>query len=169
MISRAFITAWRSHVPWVDDAQVEQDLVLSRALAEIYSDPLLTEELAFRGGTALHKLFFKPAGRYSEDIDLVQVRAGPIGAIIDALRARLDPWLGSPQRKQGHGRVTLIYRFMSEIPPTEPLRLKVEINTPQTVDPFSGREALLADLAVEIRHFIEAGKGPTNQVVNSPF
>jgi len=70
-----------------------------------------------------------PAGRYSEDIDLVQVRAGAIGDVINALRVRLDPWLGAPQRKQGHGRVTLVYRFTSEIPPTVPLRLKVEINT----------------------------------------
>ena len=33
--------------------------------------------LAFRGGTALYKLYLTPAARYSEDIDLVQVEAGP--------------------------------------------------------------------------------------------
>jgi predicted nucleotidyltransferase component of viral defense system len=130
------IAHWRTKVPWTSDAQIEQDLVLSRALGEIYSDPLLSSELAFRGGTALHKLFLAPAGRYSEDIDLVQVRAGAIGDVINALRARLDPWLGSPQRKQGQGRVTLIYRFSSEIPPTVPLRLKVEINTREHFNVF---------------------------------
>jgi predicted nucleotidyltransferase component of viral defense system len=129
VISRAYLTEWRRHVPWIDDAQIEQDLILSRALTDLYSDPLVSSELAFRGGTALHKLFLSPAGRYSEDLDLVQVHAGAIGTVIDAVRARLDPWLGTPQRKQGHGRVTLVYRFSSEIPPTVRLRLKVEINT----------------------------------------
>ena len=32
MIPPAAITAWRAHAPWIDDAQIEQDLALSRAL-----------------------------------------------------------------------------------------------------------------------------------------
>jgi predicted nucleotidyltransferase component of viral defense system len=63
VIPRARITAWRAKAPWATDAQVEQDLVLSRALVEIYSDPLLRTELAFRGGTALHKLYLDPSER----------------------------------------------------------------------------------------------------------
>ena len=129
MISRAHITAWRSKAPWSTDAQVEQDLVLCRAIVDLFSDHLLAREVAFRGGTALHKLHFSPPGRYSEDIDLVQVNAGPIGPVMDALHARLDPWLGKPQRKQGQGRVTFFYRFKSETRPVTPLRLKVETNT----------------------------------------
>lgn len=35
MIPRAFITHWRSSVPWALDEQVEQDLVISRALVEL--------------------------------------------------------------------------------------------------------------------------------------
>jgi len=57
MIPRAHITAWRRTAPWSSDAQVEQDLVISRALVEIYSEPALSSSLAFRGGTALHKLY----------------------------------------------------------------------------------------------------------------
>lgn len=128
MISRAQITAWRANAPWSTDAQVEQDLVLSRALVEIFSDPLLNSQLAFRGGTALYKLHLLPPPRYSEDIDLVQTEAGVIGPVMTALHSCLDPWLGEPRRKQGQG-VTFIYRFESEIPPVTPLRLKVEINT----------------------------------------
>lgn len=78
MIERDFIVAWRQNAPWPTDAQVEQDLVLSRALVEIFNHPLLSRELAFRGGTALHKLFLPKPARYSEDIDLVQVSEGPI-------------------------------------------------------------------------------------------
>ena len=93
MIPQAFITEWQQFAPWSSEAQVEQDLVLSRAIIEIFSHPLLASALAFRGGTALHKLFVQPAARYSEDIDLVQVKAEPIGATVDAIREALS-WLG---------------------------------------------------------------------------
>jgi hypothetical protein len=48
---------------------------------------------------------------------------------MDAMRATLDPWLGSPRWKQTEGRVTFLYRFKSEDLPAIPLRLKVEINS----------------------------------------
>jgi predicted nucleotidyltransferase component of viral defense system len=63
----------------VEDSQVEQDLIISRALVEIFWERELASALAFRGGTALYKLHFRPAACYSEDIDLVQVEAGAIG------------------------------------------------------------------------------------------
>lgn len=129
MIPRDYITEWRAQAPWVQDVQVEQDLVISRALVEIFSDPVLSEALAFRGGTALYKLYLLPAPRYSEDIDLVQMKAEPAGPVMDALHAVLDPWLGKPRWKQTEGRVTLVYRFDSEDAPPLPMRLKVEINT----------------------------------------
>lgn len=129
MIPRDYITEWRAHAPWVQDIQVEQDLVICRALIAIFSDPLLKDALAFRGGTALYKLHLKPAVRYSEDIDLVQVKAGGAGPIMQALRAVLDSWLGEPRWKQTEGRVTFIYRFNSEDTPPIGLRLKVEINS----------------------------------------
>lgn len=129
MIPRAHITAWRTRAPWPTDAQVEQDLVLSRALVEMFSSPAVAQAVAFRGGIALHKLFFAQPGRYSEDLDLVQLEAGAIGPILDAIRAVLDPWLGEPGRKQGHGRVTMLYRFETTGRPVQRMRLKIEINT----------------------------------------
>lgn len=129
MIPRDYITEWRAEAPWVQDVQVEQDLVISRALVEIFSDPVLSEALAFRGGTALYKLYLTPAARYSEDIDLVQMTAKPAGPVMDALHAVLDPWLGKPRWKQTEGRVTMVYRFPSEDTPPLTMRLKVEINT----------------------------------------
>jgi len=129
MIPRDFITEWRASAPWVQDFQVEQDLVICRALVDIFTHPGLKNALAFRGGTALYKLYIKPAARYSEDIDLVQVNAEPAGQIMDALREVLGPWLGKAQYKQSEGRVTFNYRFLSEDPTPVPLRLKVEINT----------------------------------------
>lgn len=129
MIPRDYITQWRSHAPWVQDFQVEQDLIICRALTAIFSHPVLKEALAFRGGTALYKLHLRPAARYSEDIDLVQVKAEPAGPMMEALRAALDPWLGKPHWKQTEGRVTFVYRMDSEDTPPIRLRLKVEINS----------------------------------------
>jgi len=71
MIPQRYIEEWKTQAPWQVDAQVEQDLIIARSLVEIFSDNLLKNALAFRGGTALHKLYLTPQIRYSEDIDLV--------------------------------------------------------------------------------------------------
>lgn len=129
MIPRAHITAWRTRAPWPSNEQVEQDLVLCRALVAIFQHPVVAENAVFRGGTALHKLYLDAPGRYSEDIDLVQRSTGPIGDLVDAIREALDPWLGNPRWKQGAGRFTLGYRFDTSFEPVATMRLKVEINT----------------------------------------
>ena len=59
------IVAWRQVAPWGDINLVEQDLVLSRALVNLYSSHSLKTKLAFRGGTALNKIFFKNPARFS--------------------------------------------------------------------------------------------------------
>jgi len=129
MIREQAIVEWRREAPWTADWMVEQDLVISRALVEIYSVPALAERLAFRGGTALYKLYLRPAARYSEDIDLVQINPEAIGETLTLLRNTLDPWLGEPQRKFKEGRVNLVYRFESSDSPPMRLRLKIEINS----------------------------------------
>lgn len=107
MIPENYLREWKSSAPWKTDSMVEQDLIISRSLIALFSDPVLSTHLAFRGGTALHKVYLAPALRYSEDIDLVQIVSGPIGHIFNALRLSLDPLLGTPRRKQGPGVVTL--------------------------------------------------------------
>ncbi len=129
MIPKADIIAWRQFAPWVTDAQVEQDLIISRALVAIFQSPLLAERLAFRGGTALHKLYFDMPRRYSEDIDLVQIFPAPIGQVIDTLQELLNGFLGAPRRKQTEQSAILTYRMESEGSPAVQMRLKVEINT----------------------------------------
>lgn len=136
MIARPFLIEWQTHAPWSEFYQVEQDLVLSKALVQIFSDPLLKESLAFRGGTALQKVIFEKPSRYSEDIDLVQIKAEPIGATLNALKLLIDPWLGKPKTILKDSRVKLIYRFMSEIEPVIPMRLKIEINTGEHFNVF---------------------------------
>lgn len=101
MIPQDYITAWNRVVPWANQWQIEQDLIISRAIVEIFSDPLLRDALRFRGGTALNKLHFPAPLRYSEDIDLVLTSPGAIGPILDRSRAILEPWLGRAQFDQG--------------------------------------------------------------------
>ena len=69
MIPYDAITAWGVAHPWPTREQVEQDLLLSRAICAIATDPYLGQELVFRGGTAFHKLFLPEPHRYSEDLD----------------------------------------------------------------------------------------------------
>ena len=128
MIPAAFIQAWSAKTPWPDARQVEQDLIISRALCDLFNAPSLKGKLAFRGGTAIHKLLFRPALRYSEDIDLVQTEAEPIGATVDAIRKSLS-WLGKCATDQAGHSIHLVYKFLPESDTQSALKLKVEINT----------------------------------------
>src|SRR4051812_21362766 len=116
MIPKAYIDAWSEYAPWQQNLHVEQDMIIERALIEIFSDPFLKEHLVFRGGTALHKIYIKPQPRYSEDIDLVQMKAEPIKKTIDVLRERLA-FLGTPIVKQKQNNNTIVFRFESESEP----------------------------------------------------
>ncbi|MBZ0184744.1 MAG: nucleotidyl transferase AbiEii/AbiGii toxin family protein, partial [Candidatus Obscuribacterales bacterium] len=129
MIPQSFIDAWRETAPWSSDRQVEQDLVVSRAVAELFADADLHELLALRGGTVLNKFFFGGGSRYSEDIDLVKVGTGKAGPLFDVIRKRLDPWLGSPKSEISDASIKLVYRFTSEADSAVKMRLKVEVNT----------------------------------------
>jgi predicted nucleotidyltransferase component of viral defense system len=127
MIPEIFIEDWRKTVKWQMTDQIEQDLIISRALVDLYNDPHIKEALVFRGGTALNKLFIKPPVRYSEDIDFVQKNADPIGQTIDAIRTLLKPWLGDPKWKIKQRSAKLIYQYES-INKIQG-KLKIEINT----------------------------------------
>lgn len=127
MIDRASIMQWNEHAPWIYPSMVEQDLIICKALVCIFSDEFLADNLAFRGGTALHKLFLTPQSRYSEDIDLVQIYPGPIKPIMYRLGEVLS-WMPDKVTKQKRYNNTMLFRMESEVPPVEPLRLKVEIN-----------------------------------------
>ena len=134
MIPQAFITEWQLVAPWRDPIMIEQDLIICRALLDLFRQDQLRQQLAFRGGTALYKLYLVPAARYSEDIDLVQITAGPIGETIRLIRGVLDPWLGKPTYKPTQRSAKLLYRYEAEAAPGIPLRLKIEINTREHVE-----------------------------------
>lgn len=128
MIPLTHIAQWQDHAPWTSSAQVEQDLIISRTLIEIFKDDYLREHMAFRGGTALHKLYLNPAPRYSEDIDLVQMKEGPVKPILVKIGECIDFFEEDRVVKQKANNNTILYRFTSEDTPAIRLRLKIEIN-----------------------------------------
>ena len=129
MIPRAYILEWQQFAPWQTNAKVEQDLVIERALIALFSNDMIRENLAFRGGTALHKIFMKPQARYSEDIDLVQIKPGPINPVMKEIRNAMN-FLGYKRKTKQNLRMnTIVYRFDTEIIPVINSRLKLEINS----------------------------------------
>lgn len=141
MIPAQNIVAWGAVVPWADNRQIEQDLIISRALVDIFTNEVLKRELRFRGGTALNKLHFPGPLRYSEDIDLVRTSTGPIGPILDELRTVLEPWLGQARFDQSQVAPKLRFRVDAEQGDGAQIRLKVEINT-REIEAFDPQQAL---------------------------
>ena len=97
-------------------------------MCDLFNAPALKEKIAFRGGTAINKLLFKQPLRYSEDIDLAQTQAEPIGATVDSIREALS-WLGKSNREQAGHSMHLVFKFAPEADSRAILKLKVEINT----------------------------------------
>lgn len=127
MIPQPAIVEWARRVPWPTQEQVEQDLLLSRLIVEIASDKYLRDELVFRGGTCLHKLFTGTTHRYSEDLDYVRRTAGGIADLTRALTAigeRLDMKVNTQISQQP--KVYFRVPFESG---TGVMRIKVETNT----------------------------------------
>lgn len=160
MIPESFIESWRENAGWQTLAQVEQDLVISRALLDLYNEPHIKDALVFRGGTALNKLFLQPPARYSEDIDFVQKDPVPIGQTINCIRNLLRPWLGEPKWKITKRSAKLVYKY--EAINKLPAKLKIEINTtehfqvlPLKIEPFSINSEWFQDKADVITYEID--------------
>lgn len=49
MIPLAHVTQWSANAPWPDMRQVEQDLIICRAICELLNHPKLKGRIAFRG------------------------------------------------------------------------------------------------------------------------
>ena len=135
------VHAHQAEVPWPSLLQVEQDLLLCRTMAALFTDKFLSGQLAMRGGTLLHKVHLAPAARYSEDIDLVAVGDRPEDHIRRALRRVLAPVLGKPQRSawewvrlavrntvRPSKVLRMTYAVSSAVEPGQDLRIVVEVN-----------------------------------------
>jgi predicted nucleotidyltransferase component of viral defense system len=138
-ITRQDILAHQAVVLWAAQYQVEQDLLLCRAMVALFDDAFLSGQIAMRGGTLLHKAHLAPASRYSEDIDLVVVGTRPEGHIRRAIRRVLMDVLGEPKTSVW-GTLTLALR--NAVQPSRVLRMTYSL--PSIIEP--GR---MLDIVVE--------------------
>ena len=155
-ITRQDILAHQAVVPWAAQYQVEQDLLLCRAMVALFDDNFLSGQIAMRGGTLLHKAHLAPASRYSEDIDLVAVGTRPEGHISKAIRRVLANVLGKPKASVW-GTLTLALR--NAVKPSRVLRLTYSL--PSIIEP--GRTL---DLVIEAN---VTERKPHRAVVEIPF
>jgi hypothetical protein len=54
VIPSSYIQEWFAVAPWPDSSQIEQDLIISRAICDLFNSPALAGKIAFRGGTAIN-------------------------------------------------------------------------------------------------------------------
>ena len=138
MLPEAYILQWQSSSAWSRLEFVEQDLILTRILIEIFNNHLLSSALSFRGGTALHKIFLQEGFRYSEDLDFVKVKPGTLGIILSELRKVMSNIIpGRPVYESSSKISNLIYRYSAENPPSPIRKVKIEINT-RDIKTFDG-------------------------------
>ncbi|HUA73290.1 MAG TPA: nucleotidyl transferase AbiEii/AbiGii toxin family protein [Solirubrobacteraceae bacterium] len=132
MIAQAYLNEWASHAPWPQQVQVEQDLILSRLIVEIARHELLRDELAFRGGTCLHKLHLPAPLRYSEDLDYVRRTHSGIKPYLTAIR---EIALGVGLVERGTDRSGQMVHIVFDGEPTNApgrIRIKIETNIAET-------------------------------------
>ena len=155
-ITRQDILAHQAVVPWSAQHQVEQDLLLCRAMVALFDDAFLSAEIAMRGGTLLHKVHFAPASRYSEDIDLVVVGTRPEEHIRRAIRRVLADVLGAPKTSAWD---TLKLALRNTVKPSRVVRMTYSL--PSIIEP--GR---MLDIVVEAN---VTERKPHLSVVEIPF
>jgi predicted nucleotidyltransferase component of viral defense system len=148
MIQHSHLTAWQAYAPWDKRSKIEQDLRLTRGIAAIFADEVLSKHLAMRGGTVLHKGHLAPAARYSEDIDLVLVEPMDREALDARLRKVLAPVLGEPSDSvirdawlavRNALKPSKILRTVYSYVPLGlkyPMNIKVEVNLNETASLF---------------------------------
>jgi predicted nucleotidyltransferase component of viral defense system len=125
-LTRRDVLVHQATVPWPSQLQVEQDLLLCRAMAALFTDAFLHTQVAMRGGTLLHKVHLAPPARYSEDIDLVVFGERPEDHIRRALRRVLGDVLGRPKTSVW-GAISLAIR--NTVKPSRVLRLTYSVSS----------------------------------------
>jgi len=155
-LTRRDVLAHQAHVPWPSQRQVEQDLLLCRAMAAIFNDRFLHSQVAMRGGTLLHKVHLAPPSRYSEDIDLVVFGDRPEQHIRRALRRVLSDVLGAP-KTSAWGAITLAIR--NSVKPSRVLRMTYSL-------PSISEPGMTLDIVVEAN---VTERTPHRPIVEIPF
>ncbi len=98
---------------------------------------MLSRELAFRGGTCLHKLHLPGAYRYSEDLDYVRTSEEPrLGEVLDAIREIAVDRIGLREHRRRFpsrdSDIACIWFDATATDGGERIRIKIEINVSET-------------------------------------
>jgi predicted nucleotidyltransferase component of viral defense system len=155
-ITRQDILFHQSIVPWSAQHQVEQDLLLCRAMAALFDDSFLSTQIAMRGGTLLHKVHLAPAARYSEDIDLVVVGSRPAEHVRRAVRRVLADVLGMPKKLVWD---TIALAIRNTVKPSRVLRMTYAVRS--IIEPSRSLEIVVEANVTE--------RKPHRSVVEIPF
>jgi predicted nucleotidyltransferase component of viral defense system len=155
-LTRRDVLAHQTAVPWSGQRQVEQDLLLCRAMVAVFNDTFLQTQVAMRGGTLLHKVHLAPPARYSEDIDLVVFGTRPEDHIRKALKRVLHDVLGNP-KTSAWGALSLAIR--NTVKPSRVLRMTYSV--PSVVEQGLGLEIVVEANVTERR--------PHRPIVQIPF
>jgi predicted nucleotidyltransferase component of viral defense system len=155
-ITRQDILSHQTVVPWAAQHQIEQDLLLCRAMVALFEDRFLHGQIAMRGGTLLHKVHLEPAARYSEDIDLVVVGDRPEEHIRRAIRRVLQEVLGTPKALVWD---SLFLAIRNSVKPSRVLRLTYAVRS--IIEPGRMLEIVIEANVTE--------REPHRPVVEMPF
>jgi predicted nucleotidyltransferase component of viral defense system len=132
VIPRAALIQWGTHTPWPTEADIEQDLIMSRLIIEIARHPLLGAEFVMRGGTCLHKLHLPAPLRYSEDLDYNRRSETGIKEYVDAIET-IARALGIANLTVDRGPMMFTVRLRTDSTDgLRPIRIKVETNMRET-------------------------------------
>jgi len=79
--------------------------------------------------------------KISEDIDLVQIKAAPIGEVIDHLRKSLSFIIAEKVKvNRGEAMTAINYRYLADGAPPQKMKLKIEINCREHMSVFDLKE-----------------------------
>jgi len=108
-----------------DVTVVERDYVLSWVLAALYRQPVLAEQLVFKGGTALRKCYF-PDYRFSADLDFTLRSSLPPRE----LQAELEAACQSIAEETGLELVPAYFRTLRDVPGEEAHQARIAYTGP---------------------------------------
>ncbi|MCY4561957.1 MAG: nucleotidyl transferase AbiEii/AbiGii toxin family protein [Flavobacteriaceae bacterium] len=134
MLSPKIIYEWQEKTGLKNPYHSEHDLLLENCIVNLYANDFLKDKVAFKGGTALHKLYLKSNLRFSEDIDLSQIYLGRrIGSTLGEIRKAINFFHDRPKSDLGELGSKLFYQydsFQKKGNNQEDVKtLKIEINT----------------------------------------
>lgn len=155
-ITRRDILTHQTLVPWAEQYQVEQDLLLCRVMIALFNDQFLSSQIAMRGGTLLHKVQLAPAARYSEDVDLVVVGIRPADHVRRAMRRVLADVLGGPKTSVWD---TIKLAIRNTVKPSRILRMTYSVRS--VIEPSRMLEIVVEANVTE--------RKPHRPVVEMPF